>query len=58
MFRKVIITDHTDGVIVPGFGHGAYLCVGVSNEVILQNSIKMYKKNLGMCKMLVPLRKR
>ena len=30
--------DHTDGMRPPGLDHGPYLCVGVSNEVILQNS--------------------
>ena len=39
MLRKVFKLDHTDGVVTPGLGHGPYLCVGITSDVILQDGV-------------------
>ena len=36
---EVPIADHSDGVTMPGLGHGPYLCVGVTSDVMLQDSV-------------------
>ena len=39
-FWVVFILDYTDGVAVPGLGHGPYLCVGVASNIILKDDVE------------------
>ena len=46
---EVFKLDHADGMLIPGLGHGPYLCVGVASDVILQNSVDI-TSNKTTCK--------
>ena len=46
---EVFKLNYTDGKLIPGLGHGPYLCVGVASDVILQNSVDI-TSNKTTCK--------
>ena len=47
---EVLILDHTYGVVIPGLGHGPYLCVGVTSDVILQDRVRVrYSVIISTC---------